>query len=147
MERVKMVTTNKFYSNAFVCAFNKEIDITSDEIKVMFLTATHTPDLKGDKYTTDLTNELPNTNGYVTGGFVLADVAIAVDGATGEVTMSCSNYYINDITITYRYMVVYDNTPSTDKPLLLLIDEGTSTAVDGTILLEIDANGFAGISV
>ena len=66
-----MAVTNKWYGQAFLQAFDKEIDFLADTIKVTLHNSTYSPAQDTDDYANDATNELTTANGYTAGGGTL----------------------------------------------------------------------------
>jgi hypothetical protein len=144
-----MPVSSKFYGQAFVAAFNKEIDFNSDTIKVALLGVGYTPDLDLHNYFDDLTSEITGT-GYVAGGATLGSPTISYDGATNTFKIAGANVVWSASTLSARYAVVYDATPATaaTRPLICLIDFGeliSSTA--GNFSINWDAAGIATVTV
>jgi hypothetical protein len=71
----------KWYTSALKSAFNKEIDLDSDTIKVMLCTSSYTPSQGTHQYKSSITNEVTGT-GYTAGGTTVASVSVSVSGTT-----------------------------------------------------------------
>lgn len=103
---------------------NKEIDLNSDELKVMLVSSAYTPNKDTDKYKSNVVGEATG-EGYIVGGITLTNVQYSIDGVTA--TLRADNPKWGELNIrNLRYVVLYDNTPATDdaKPLLCYIDMG-----------------------
>lgn len=113
----------KFYGQALVSAFNKEIDFDGDTFKVILLSSSYAPNQDTHRYKSDLSNEVTGT-GYTAGGATLANVTVAYDSSTNTLKFDADDVSWNPSTITARYAVVYDNSPGTDsaRPLICYID-------------------------
>lgn len=61
----------KWYGNAFVKAFNKEIDWDSDNLKVLLVDSSYTPNPDTHVYRSDISGEASGT-GYTAGGQALS---------------------------------------------------------------------------
>lgn len=53
-----MAVSTYVYGNMLLKAFNKEIDWTADDIKIMLCTSSYTPDQDAHDYKDDITNEV-----------------------------------------------------------------------------------------
>lgn len=97
----------------------------------------------------DLTNEVANANGYLTGGLALAGITWTRSGAT--LTFTCSNavWLAAGGSITARYAVIYRNATvnSIVKPLLCvcLLDVTPADVVatdTNTLTISINVSGI-----
>lgn len=143
------MATTKFYGKVFLAAFNKEIDLDSDTIKVMLLANTYTPNLNAHKYKSDLTGEVAGT-GYTAGGVALSGVAVSYDVASSSFIFDANDVSWPGSTITAAYAVIYDSTPATDatRPLIALVDfAGNQSTTAGTLSIVWDATGIAAVTV
>lgn len=127
-----MAVSAKWYGNAFGKAFNKEIDVDTDTIKVMLCTSTYTPDQDAHSYKSSVTNEVTGT-GYTAGGTTLGSVSVAYSAGTNTFTIDAADVSWASSTITARYAVIYDSTPATDatRPLLGYVDFGADVSSSG----------------
>lgn len=127
-----MAVSAKWYGNAFGKAFNKEIDADTDTLKVMLCTSTYAPNQDTHAYKSDVTNEVTGT-GYTAGGSSLTSVTVAYSGASNTYTIDAADVSWPSSTITARYAVIYDSTPSTDatRPLLGYVDFGADVSSSG----------------
>ena len=139
----------KWYGQAFISAFNKEIDASGDSFKAMLLDATYTPNQDTHRYKSDLSGEVTGTN-YVAGGASLVNVTIAYDAATNTLKIDADDVSWDPSTITARYLVVYDASPGTDavRPLICYIDfESNQTSNDDQFTVAFSASGIATVTV
>ena len=144
-----MAVTAKWYGNAFVKAFNKEIDFDTDTIKVMLCTSTYAPNQDTHTYKSDVTNEVTGT-GYTAGGATVATPSLTYTGATNVLMLDGGDVSWASSTITARYAVVYDSSPATDatRPLLCYVDFGADvSSTSGTFSITWDAAGIATVTV
>ena len=143
-----MAVSGKWYGQAFISAFNKEIDFDTDVIKVALVTSTYTPNQDTHRYFSSVTNEVANGSGYTSGGAVLGSAAIAYDGGSNTFKLSGSSTSWVSSTITARYAVIYDSTPATNKPLLAYVDFGQNvSSSNGTFQITWDSSGIAVVTV
>lgn len=145
-----MAVTAKFYGNAFVSAFNKEIDFNTDAIKVALVGAAYTPDQDVHNYWDDVVaNEVTGT-GYTAGGATIATATISYDSGTNVFKLDGADVSWTTSTITARYGVIYDSTPGTNatRPLIAYVDFGENVSSSaGTFSITWDAAGIATITV
>lgn len=118
-------------------------DLDSDTLKVALLTSAYTPDAAHDEYS-DLTNEVANGNGYVTGGATLTGVTFEQTAGVAKLDSDDVSWTASGGNITFRYAVLYN---STDGKLIgyILLDNTPAniTILNGnTYTLQIPANGW-----
>ena len=116
------------------------IDMDNDTFKILLLDDGHTPLATHDDYSDIIGDELANGNGYTTGGETLASVTW---GDTAGVTkFDAANVSWTSATFTARYAVVYSDTSTTDK-LVVLIDFTENKVVSGgTFTITFHASGI-----
>ncbi len=145
-----MAVTNKWYGNAFLAAFNKEIDFLTDNIAVILCTSLYTPDQDVHNYADDVTNELATANGYTAGGQNLASKVNDYTGATNVVRFSAADVVWTAVgTLTARTAVVKDTTPGTaaTNPLLTYHQSDVDvSATDASWTFDIPTGGIATIT-
>lgn len=129
---------SKLYGSVVAKAFNKEIDLDSDTIKVALLTNAFTPNQDTQDYFDDVVAQEVAGTGYTAGGVTLTNKTVAYDAATNTFIFDADDVVIANSTITARYAVVYDATPSTNatRPLIGYVDfssDQSSTAGNFTI--------------
>lgn len=122
-----MAITATPYGQFAKSLINKEIDLDSDTIKLMLCTSAYTPNKDTHQYKSAVTNEVTGT-GYTAGGATLTGVSITYNTATDTVVFDANDVTWPNSTITARYGVLYDATPSTDatRPLIAYIDFETN---------------------
>ena len=111
-------------------------DLDTHVFKIVLLTSTYTPSAAHSAYA-DLTNELATAFGYTVGGGTLTTVTWAQTG--GVATFDSDNFVwtASGGSITARYGVIYNDTPTTPiaDPLIgyYLLDSAPAdvTATDG----------------
>lgn len=113
----------------------KVIDLSADSFKMaLFLSTSNcgSAALVTAQYT-NLTNELANGNGYITGGVSIAPSTwLALAGATKTFSTARGRWTANGGNLVFRFAVIYDNsTPNKDLVCFSLLD---STPADITIL-------------
>ena len=144
-----MAVTAKLYGKMFLAAFNKEIDILDDAIKVMLTTSTYTPDQDTHDYKDDVTNEVSGT-GYTATGATLANDTLTYTAGTNVIKYDADDATWATATITARTAVVYDSTPGSDatRPLICYQQEsGDIVSTGGTFTVAWHADGIFTITV
>lgn len=144
-----MAVTSFFYGNAFKSAFNKEIDLDSDTLKVMLCTSAYVPNQDTHQYKSSVTNEVTGT-GYTAGGATLGSVAVSYTAGTNVFAFDAADTSWTTSTITARYAVIYDSTPGTDatRPLIAYVDFGADViSTAGTFAITWDPAGIATCTV
>jgi hypothetical protein len=137
--------TGKWFPLALTSAFNKEIDILDDVIKISLHTVTLVINQDTFQYKSQLTNEVPNGSGYATGGLVVANDTITYNAATNVWKYDFDDVIWPAASFTARQAVVYDSTPATDatRPLLgYIVFDSDVIASGGNFEINIDAAGF-----
>lgn len=145
-----MAVTAFFYGNAFVSAFNKEIDFNTDTIKVMLLDNTHTPDQDAHNYLDDVVADEVSGTGYTAGGATLTTATLTYTAGTNVFKLDGDDVSWPSSTITARYAVVYDSSPGTDatRPLICYADFGADvSSSDGAFSITWDAAGIATVTI
>lgn len=139
-----MAVTAKWYGQALVSAFNKEVDLDTDTLKVMLCTSSYIPDQDAHRYKSSVTNEVVGT-GYTATGQTLAGVTVTYNASTNTTTMTANTSTWPSSTITARYAVIYDSTPATDatRPLLCYVDFGADVvSASGAFTITWDVTGI-----
>lgn len=127
-----MAVDAKLYGLFFKSLGNKEIDLDTDVLKVMLTTSAYVPNQDTHQYKSSVTNEVTGA-GYTAGGATLASVVTAYNAATNTYSIDAADVSWANSTITARYAVIYDSTPSTDatRPLIGYIDFGADVSSSG----------------
>jgi len=139
-----------FYAGFFKSLANKEINLTSDTLKVLLCESAYTPDQDNHRYKSDLSHEVTGT-GYTAGGATVASVAVSYDAGTKRVSFTGAAASWPSSTILARYAILYDSTPSTDatRPLIGYVDFGGdigSTAATYAVSWSADGIGYVTVS-
>lgn len=144
-----MAVTAFVYGKVFSAAFNKEIDLLDDTIKVALTTSSYTPDQDAHDYFNDVTNEVSGT-GYSAGGATLANDTFTYTAGSNLWTYDADDTSWATSTITARYAVIYDATPGADstRPLILYQNFGGDfTSTGGTFTIAWNASGIFTITI
>jgi hypothetical protein len=143
-----MAVTAKVYYKAITSLANSEIDWGTHTIKCALFTSSLSPSQSADQYfdAAPYTSNQVTGTGYTAGGATLASKTEAF--ASNVKQFDAANAVWSASTITARYAVVYDDTPSSNKPLVCYVDFGSdvpSSAGDFTIAW--DATGIFTVTV
>jgi hypothetical protein len=144
------MATSKAYLNLASAIFNKEVDLDSDNVKVALLSSSYTPNQTTHGYMSDVRSYEVSGTGYTAGGQALAGKTVTKDTANKVVVFDANDVTWANSTITARYAVVYDDTPSTDatKPLIGYIDLVSDQASNnGNFVIQWDATGILRLTV
>ena len=142
-----MAVTAKMYGNFILKALNKEVDWDSDTIKVMLCSAL-TIDQDGDIYLADVTKTEITGTGYTAGGATLASKTIGYTAGTNVIKLDAADLAWTTATITARYVIIYDDTPASNKPVLGYVDFGENrSSTAGTFTIAWNTSGIATITV
>lgn len=130
-------------------AWNKEVDLDSDNIKVMLCTSSYVPNQDTHQYKSSVTNEVTGT-GYTATGQTLGSTVVAYTAGTNTTNFDAADTVWGTSTITARFAVVYDSTPGTDatRPLICYIDFGADVVSSGgNFTIAWDALGIISVTV
>lgn len=134
-----------YFNKFFTGLMSGTINLLSGDVKVMLMTASYTPDLVTHQYRSHITaNEIPNGNGYTTGGIALSSRTLTADTTNKKVKLSAANLQWPAATISARYGVVYYNTGDPATSTLLKLIDFLALKVSGgggNFNLTWDANG------
>lgn len=142
-----MAVSAKMYGKFLLSLANKEVDLDSDTLKVMLCTSSYTPDQDTHQYKSSVTNEVSGT-GYTATGQALTSVTVGYDAPSNTLKLDAADPSWTSSTITARYAVFYDSTPSTDatRPLIAYVDFGADViSTAGTFTITLDAAGIVTI--
>jgi hypothetical protein len=141
-----MAITAKMYGQFLKMALNKEIDYDSDTIKCMLVTSSYTPDQDAHYYKDVHVTGEANGTGYTAGGAVLTNKTVTYNASTNTIVFDADDVSWANSTVTARYAVIYDDTPSSNKPLIGFVDFGADASSSaGTFQITWDTNGIFNI--
>lgn len=112
----------------------RSIDILSNTIKVMLTTATYVPDQDTHKFKNQVTNELPASGGYATGGFTLTTKTLTYTAAGHFLVFDADDALWAASTLTNaRIAVIYCDRAAADadKELIGYVDFGANMSTAG----------------
>lgn len=138
-------TGAKLYSNAFAEALKGNLNLTSNTVKVMLCSSTYVPNQNTHQYKdVSITGEISGTN-YTNGGFTLASKTVSASGTT--VTFDAADITQAGVVVTgIRYLVLYNDTPTSNKPLIAYIDLGQNVDCDGQLSINWNASGIFSVT-
>jgi hypothetical protein len=136
----------KWYGNALLAAFNKEIDFGSDTIKLMGTTSAHTPNQDTHDYVDDIRAAEETGTNWSAGGATLANCTVTYTAGTNVVKFDADDVSVATVTVDdMKNLHVYDDTPATDatKPLIGFAVLDTALAPSaGTLAVTFDSAGI-----
>jgi hypothetical protein len=143
----------KLGANAFggeVAGDAAQMDFLSDTMKATLHTDTWVPNVDTNEVKADATNELTTANGYTAGGITLATKTVSYNATGGVTTFSADDFSWTAAggAIAFRYVVLWDDTPTTPAdPLLGYMDANggagnLSIASGNTFTVDITASGI-----
>lgn len=123
------------------------MDILSDSIKLTLHTSTYTPTQATDRIKATATNELATAGGYTALGQALASKTFVT--ASLITTFDAADVTWTATTITHRYGVVWDDTPTAPvDPLIMYVDNGGDVTTSSTDLVyQWNASGLFTLTV
>ena len=124
---------------------NGAVDLDTDTIKVLLVTASYTPDQDAHAFRSDVTNEVANGNGYVTGGAALANKAVTQDNTGNTGVFDADDLTWSASTITARGAVLYKSRggASSADELIAYVDFGSDkTSSSGNFTIQWASGGI-----
>lgn len=146
-----MAVTAKQYAKFPLSIMKKLADLSADNIKIALFTSSLVPSQANDQFfdaAPYTTNQVAAANGYSTGGALLASKTVATAALITTFDAADPSWTVTGAGFTYRYAVIYDDTPASNKPVIAYIDFGQDiVAAAGTHSIALDALGIARITV
>jgi hypothetical protein len=122
------------------------MDLLSDTIKLTLHTPTYAPNQSTNEVKADATNELGTGGGYTALGQALASKTFAA--AALVTTFDAADVTWPAFTNTFRYGVLWDDTPTAPAdPLIALIDNTSQTITAMDLVFAWNASGIFTITV
>lgn len=145
------MATGKLYVKFLQSLANKEIDLDTDVIKVALFTSALSISQTTNQYfdaAPYTANQVAAANGYTTGGATLGSPVFSTSGLVWTFDGADTPWTVTGAGFSYRYAIIYDSTPASNKPLIAYQDFTTDvTAVAGTHTIAWNASGIAAITV
>lgn len=144
-----MAVTNRMYGKFYDSMARALVNWPSHSIKGLLVTSAYAFNQDTHQYKdVSITNELAAGGGYSAGGLVIPTPGLSYDAANHRVNFTGGNISWASATLTARGLVVYDDTPATNKPLVNFVDFGQDLSpVNGTLSVTWDAAGIAYVQV
>ncbi len=133
----------QLYNSFKVDQAKGDIDFANDTIKVLLVTDQYVPNIDTHKKRSDITDEVVGS-GYIAGGQVMANIAVAQDDANDRATLDADDQQWTPSTITARGAVIYKDVGTAPTDLLVgYLDFGTDIiSVNGDFDINWNAIGF-----
>lgn len=141
-----MAVSATMYGQLMKVMANKEVDLDSDDIRVMLCTSTYAPNKDTHVYKSSVTNEVTGT-GYTAGGQALANRTVSYNAANDTFVFDADDSVWPSSTITARYAVIYDNTGASDavRALIGYVDFGQDvSSLGASFTIQWDSTGILG---
>lgn len=127
-------------SQAMCSSFKQQIllgehDLDTDVLKIALYTSAATLGASTTAYTTS--DEVPNGNGYTTGGNTLAGATVSLSGTTAYVDFTDTTWAAS--TITARGALIYNSSKS-NKAIAVLDFGGDKTSTNGNFTIQFPTN-------
>ena len=100
---------SKAYGQFIGKALNKEIDWDTDDIKVMLVGSSYSPNQDTHDYLDDVVGNQVSGTGYTAGGVSLTGKTNTYDAATNTIVLDAADVTWPNSTVTARYAVIYNN--------------------------------------
>lgn len=142
-----MAVTAKWFTNAFLGAYNKEIDFNeATKIKCMLLTNAAAPNQIAHDFISDLDGQEVTGTGYTAGGQALVNAVVT--NATNAASFDADDVEWPTSTISAQFAVLYYNTgTNTTGRVLSYLDFGTTEVSSaGSFKITWNASGIATIT-
>jgi len=124
------------------------INLATDTVKAMLLTASHTNDVDAQVFISDVSaNECPASGTYSAGGATLTKTS-STDDTNDRGALDATDLSFTSATLSARYLAVYKDTgtPAT-SPIICIVDFGsTIVSTAGTFAVTFHANGILTLS-
>lgn len=127
---------------------NGSLDLDTDTIKIMLVTASYVPNEDTHTKRSDITNEVSGT-GYSAGGATLANKSVTADNTDNEGVFDADDVSWTSSTITARGAVLYKSRggASSADELIAYIDFGSDKSSSaGTFTISWDAEGIINLN-
>lgn len=129
-----------FYNQYWNSLHNKQINLTTDVIKMVLLTSSYVPNKGTHRYYSDLTNELPTANGYTNGGQTITSMAVTVTNTNDVQTLT-----INGSPTAGGFTLTFTDNTGTVATTASIVFNPTAAAIQSALqaLPNIGANNVA----
>jgi len=139
-----MAITIEAYNVFRKALLDGDIDLVNDTLKLALCTGTYSPDIDADLDYGDITNEVANGSGYVTGGAAVTGGALNQDDSGDSGEFDIDDVVWSSASFTAAKAVLYDTTVS--NKLICYIDfDGDQVGDGGNFTVAINASGILSI--
>ena len=135
------------YNSAKVDIAAGDIVLDSDDLWILLVDNTYTPDADAHNFRDDITGEVTGT-GYTAGGMDLGTVTVTQDNTNNRALADAANPVWNPSTITARGAIIYKKvgTAATDR-LLMYLDFGSDvSSTNAAFTVNLNASGFLALA-
>lgn len=139
------MASSKAYGNLALALWSKKVDFANDDIRVMLVTSSYTPNQDTHDYLDDVQAYEATGTGYTANGQALASKTLTYDAANNVLVLDAADVTWAASTVTARYAVIFDNTGASAaaKPLIAYVDLLSDQASNnGNFVIEWDASGI-----
>lgn len=139
-----MASTITFPNAYLKKIFDGSIDLVNDDIKVMFLTSSHTTNVDTQEFIDDVSaNEVANSGTYSAGGVSLT-FTNSQDDTDNEGVADCADFSVTSFTGSVRTLCYYKDTgtPGTSSIIAFETFDADQTATAGTWAYTVNAEGL-----
>jgi hypothetical protein len=135
---------NVVYNGYKLAVAANSINLVSDTIKVLLVTASYTPDQDTHVNLSDVTNEVASGGGYTTGGITLTGKAVSVDLVNNRAKFIADAATWSAATLTARGAILYKDTGVAGTSTLITYKDFGSdkTASGGNFTIDWDTTGI-----
>lgn len=141
---------SKMYGAFVMKALAKEVNWSSDTIKVALVSSSYTPNQDSHDYWDDVVANEITGSGYTSGGSTLTSKTITYDSGTNVVTLDAADVVWANASVTARYAVLYDDSGATNSQKVLIgyLDFGSDqSSTNAAFTVTWDATGIARFTV
>lgn len=141
-----MAVTAFLYSKVSAGAFNKEIDLDTDTVKVALLTG-HTPDQDTHDFFNDVSGNQITGTGYTAGGATLGTKTVSTSGKVFTFDAADTSWTTSTLSATHAVVYVDTGSAATSRLIALINFGGTVSSTAGTFTIQWNASGIATFTV
>lgn len=141
-----MAVTAFLYSKVTAGAFNKEIDLDTDTVKVALLTG-HTTDQDNDDFFNDVSADQITGAGYTAGGATLGSKTVGTTGKVFTFDAADTTWAASTISATHAVVYVDTGNAATSRLIACIDFDGTVSSTSGDFTIQWNASGIAAFTV
>lgn len=118
-----------FYNQYWTSLHAKQINLTSDVIKMVLLNSSYVPNKGTHRFYSDLTNELATGNGYTNGGQTISSMAVTVTNTNDVQTVT-----INGAPTGGTFTLTFTDNTGTAQTTAPIVYNATAATVQAALL-------------